>query len=90
MDGSELLDCLVELAREAGIDVRVLARGAGGDLPPESAVCRVRGSVWVVLSAADLPEQRVAVLVRALREHAGPALEGRYLPPAVRDLLERG
>lgn len=90
MDGDEILDFLVALAREADIDVRVLGRGAGSDLPPESAVCRVRGSLWVVLSAADLPEQRIAVLARALREHAGPVLAGRYLPPAVREVLERG
>jgi hypothetical protein len=88
VEGEELLDQLVALAREAGMDVRVLARGAGGELPPESAVCRVRGALWVVLSAADLPEQRIAVLARALREHAGPALADRYLPPAVRELLE--
>lgn len=87
MDRSEILDRLVELAREAGIDVRVLARGAG-DPAPESAVCRVRGELWVVLSEGDLPEQRIAVLARALRDHAGPVLEGRYLPPALRTLLD--
>ncbi len=90
MDAPEILDHLVELAREAGISVRVLGRGAEsvGDLPPQSAVCRVKGEVWVVLSAADTPEERVAVLAGALREHAGGVLEGRYLPPAVRDRLE--
>ena len=89
METSEILDRLVELAREAGIDVRVLSRG-GSDTSPESAVCRVRGEVWVVLAEADLPAQRVAVLVRALREHAGPELQDRYLPPALRSLLDAG
>ena len=86
MESAEILDRLAELAAEAGIDVRVLARGA--DVSPESAICRVRGEVWVVLAEADLPEQRIAVLARALREHAGSLLEGRFLPPALRDLLE--
>jgi hypothetical protein len=89
VETGEILDRLVELAQEVGIDVRVLSRG-GGDVSPESAVCRVRGEVWVVLAEADLPAQRVAVLARALREHAGPELQGRYLPPALRDLLEAG
>jgi len=87
MDAVEIQDRLAELARDAGIDVRVLARG-GPDLAPESAVCRVRGRVWVVLAEADRPEQRIAVLARALREHAGPLLEERYLPPALREVLE--
>lgn len=89
MEPTEILDRLVELAREAGIDVRVLSR-AGPDVSPESAVVKVRGDVWVVLAEADLPEQRIAVLARALREHAGELLQERYLPPALRDLLEAG
>jgi len=89
VEPAEILDRLVELAREAGIDVRVLGRG-GSDVSPESAVVRVRGELWVVLAEADLPEQRIAVVARALREHAAPLLEGRYLPPALRDLLDPG
>jgi hypothetical protein len=89
VESAEILDRLAELAREAGIDVRVLGR-AGADVSPESAVVRVRGRIWVVLAEADLPEQRIAVLARALREHAAPLLEGRYLPPALRSLLEGG
>jgi hypothetical protein len=88
VEPAEILDRLVELAREAGIDVRVLARGAG--VSPESAVVKVRGEVWVVLAEADLPAQRIAVLARALSEHAGELLQDRYLPPALRDLLEVG
>jgi len=87
VEPAEILDRLVELAREAGIDVRVLGRG-GSDVSPESAVVRVRGELWVVLAETDLPEQRIAVLARALREHAAPLLAGRYLPPALRDLLD--
>jgi hypothetical protein len=88
VEPAEILDRLVDLAQEAGIDVRVLSR-SGPDVSPESAVCRVRGQVWVVLAEADLAEQRIAVLARALREHAGALLEDRYLPPALRALLDR-
>jgi len=83
-----MLDRLVELAREAGLDVRVLAAGAAGELPPQSGVCRVRERWWIVLSTADPLEARIGIVARALREHAGTALEARYLPPAVRDRLE--
>ena len=58
MDDAQLLDFLADLAREAGIDVRVLSRPGGGDAPPESAVARVRGRVWVVLASADPLERR--------------------------------
>ena len=44
--------------------------------------------VWLVLAAADPVEERIAVVVDALRAHAGELLEGRYLPPAVRARLE--
>ena len=89
MEPSEILDRLAELAQEAGFDVRVLARGPA-EASLESAVCRVRGRLWVVLAQSDPPEQHIAVLARALREHAAPLLEDRFLPPAVREVLEAG
>ena len=84
-----LLEALVALAAEAGLSVRALRGGAVGDEigAASSGVCRVRGEVWVMLAAADPLEERIEVLVRALREHAAPLLEQRYLPPAVRERL---
>jgi hypothetical protein len=87
---AEMLDCLLDLAREAGIALRPLsARGAAeGDLPVRSGVCRVRGQLLVMLAASDSVEDRIDVLLHALRS-AGPAvLEGRWIPPAVRERLE--
>jgi len=86
----ELHERLVELAQAAGLVVRrVPGRAPGAPEPPAaSAVCRVQGEVWVVLSAADAVEERCSVLVRALREHAAGFLEDRYLPPALRERLE--
>jgi len=86
---SELLDRLAELAREAGLQVRELRAGGEGDPSPASGVCRVRGETWVLLSASDGLERRVEVLARALKSHAGHLLEGRYLPPAVRERLSK-
>jgi len=87
----ELRDELAALAREAGMDVRVL-RGPH-ELEPgppvQSGVCRVRGRLWVVLAAGDPLEEHIQILARALRTHAAAFLEDRFLPPAVRERLER-
>lgn len=90
MTPGELRDALADLAREAEIDVRVLS-GPGEvepGLPVASGACRVRGRVWVILAARDPVEEHIEVLARALRTHAGAWLEGRFLPPAVRERLE--
>ncbi len=85
MELSELLERLTALAGEVGLRVReVKTGGEEGDPPVASGECRVRGESWVLLAAADSLEQRVEVLARALKNHAGARLEGRYLPPAVR------
>ncbi len=89
MQGAALLEALIDLARESKLEVRRV-EAVRDEPPPTSAVCRVRGAVWVVLSAADPVDARIAVLAAALREHAGPRLEGRYLPPALRACLEEG
>jgi hypothetical protein len=89
MELSELLERLGELAREVGLEVRDVRRGVEGDPAPASGVCRVRGRTWVVLAADDGLERRIEVLARALESHAGPQLEGRYLPPAVRERLAK-
>jgi len=73
---------------ELGLEVRRVPR-AGEGAETSSGVCRLRERVWVLLSPADPPARRAAVLAAALREHAGDALESRYLPPAVRARLER-
>lgn len=89
MSPAEVLERLLELAREADLAVR-FARGAGlgeGESGLASAVCRVRGELWVVLSASDPPEARIATLAGALRAHRGDWLESRYLPPALRECL---
>jgi hypothetical protein len=86
----EILVELAALAAQAGLRVESArsAPGSGPEALANSGVCRVRGETWVVLVASDPVAARIELLARALREHAGPWLEGRYLPPALRDLLE--
>ncbi len=85
MERRELLELVLDLARETGLEVRREPAAAA----LRSGVCRVRGAVWIVLCAADPLEEHLAVAAAALREHAGAQLESRYVPPAVRELLER-
>jgi hypothetical protein len=88
--GRELRDALAELAREAGLDVRVTSgsREVEPGILIQSGVCRVRGVWWVVLAGDDPPEAHVALLAGALRDHAADFLANRYLAPAVREALE--
>ncbi len=88
MEKPALLDALLELARTADLEVRFLRRGQAVDLDvPTSGACRVRGHVWILLSTADPVDVHLDVLADALRTHAAPILEGRYLAPAVREVL---
>jgi hypothetical protein len=88
VESHEVLSRLVGLAEEAGIAVRV-ARGGESELPPRSGLCRVRGRLLLVVSAAEPLEARIEAVAAALREHGGTGLEERFLPPAVRERLER-
>ncbi len=89
MDAPETLEALLELARDAGLEIRSIGLRAqpAGEPPPTSAVCRVRNAVWVVLCASDPIERHIAVLAEGLRNHRADWLEEHWLPPALRDLL---
>jgi hypothetical protein len=88
VESRQLLDALVGLAEEAGIAVRVTGSGES-DLPPRSGLCRLRGSLVLVLSTAEPLEARIEAAAAALHAHGAALLEDRFLPPAVRERLER-
>jgi hypothetical protein len=90
MEPSQVLEALLDVAREAGLEVRPVGKAGlePGESPPASAVCRVKGRVWVMLSSVDPVAIQLEVLASALRAHARDAIERRHLPPAVRALLE--
>jgi hypothetical protein len=92
VESAEILETLVGIARDAGLEVRMAGRSSLLDLdvPAVSGTCLVRGKVWVILSSADPLELQIDVLADALGAHAGDLLESRYLPPAVRERLTRG
>lgn len=89
MEPAALMDSLLALARDAGLEVRSVGRQRGEehDAPAASGTCRVRGAVWVVISSAEPVEVQLEVLATALRTHASALVEARYLPPAVRERI---
>jgi hypothetical protein len=90
VDRRALLDALVDLAREAGIEVRRLGSGAGEPgLPARSGTCRIRGAPWLILSPGDPLEERIAAAADALAALGEGWREDRFLPPAVREAVER-
>ena len=92
MEDAALLAALIDLAEELGLPVRRLPPDAAFDEvgPSGSGLCTLRGQRMVWLAPSDPPERQVEVLARALREHAGDSLEMRFLPPAIRERLNRG
>ena len=79
---------LFELARDAGFEVRAAGRLAPDDPPLLSGVCRLRGKLYIVLSANESVPVQIEALATALRENAAETLQNRHLPPAIRDLLD--
>jgi hypothetical protein len=84
-----LRDALAELARECGLSVRVLSAAGEGAPGLASGPARVRGKPWVVLVASDPPGAQIEALAVGLQRFAPGLLDARYLPPAVREALER-
>ncbi len=112
MSPAEVLEALVALCREAGLEVRRVEGArqakraarrsrakcgpplgtaeASGEPGARSAVCRVRGRLWLVLFEAEGLEEQIAAAAEALGRFAPDFAEGRYLPPAVRRRLGPG
>jgi hypothetical protein len=90
MTPAEVFDCLLDLAREVGLEVRRMPVRAGveTEAPARSGVCRVRGRLLVLLAPGDSVEDRIEALVQGLRSAGSGLWEGRWIPPAVRDRLE--
>jgi hypothetical protein len=90
MEPREVLEALLDLAADVQLEVRIL-RGQNSaeiEFASTSTCCRVKGKVWVVLAPNDPTDLHIAVLAQALKTEAGTELGARYLPPALRQLLD--
>jgi hypothetical protein len=88
MEPPALLEALVALAGESGVAVRRLRSQV--ELAPAltSGPALVRGQPVVFLVDGEPAAAQAAALARALRRFAGPALDARYLAPALRAALD--
>ncbi len=89
MEEAALRDALAELARECRVSVRVLRGGADAAPGLASGPALVRGAPWVVLVASDPVGAQIAALATGLVRFARADVDARYLPPAVREALDR-
>jgi hypothetical protein len=89
MEPSEILQVLLDLAREAEIEVRPVGRQGleAGEPQPGSGIVKLKGRTWVMLSSVDPVAIQLEVLAKALKENAADLLESRHLPPQIRRVL---
>ncbi len=82
MDLAHRLEAMLTLAEEIGVDVRAEFMGGEG-----GGLCRLRGN-WVLFvdTSADLVTryERTLAAVATL-----PEVDGRYLPPELREDIDR-
>ncbi|MEM9175399.1 MAG: hypothetical protein AAGC67_09195 [Myxococcota bacterium] len=91
MREKDLLEALLALAHDAELEVRVLSSHAAAaeNAPTQSAAARVGARIWVVLAPNDPPAHQARVLAETLARHRAEFLEGRFVPPALRDFIDR-
>lgn len=90
MRDEDRVDALLELAKRAGIELRLVsARAAAEEGAPRESVCgRVGERIWVLLLPDDPPAHQAAVLAQALGRHRAAFLETCFIPPALRAFIE--
>ncbi len=87
MDTHAMLQALTELAGSLELGIRrVPAAGQSGE-HPGGAVVKIRGRQVVFLDSTAPVADQVGVVVEALRGRA--ELENMFLPPEIREILER-
>lgn len=83
-DESFVLAALEGLASKLGLRL-IYADFDESEPPARGGRCRVKGKELILLDRSTGPKERIELLAEALR---GFSLQGFYLPPAVRILLE--
>jgi hypothetical protein len=85
-DPDSTLEALMDLARELGLTLRRAPGALVESDHPGGALVRLKGAEILFLNPQASTADQIDVLARALR--ARPELEGRFLRPDLRELLE--
>ncbi|MBW2173737.1 MAG: hypothetical protein JRF64_03680 [Deltaproteobacteria bacterium] len=85
MDLEKTYQCLAELAEKLGISLRYEDLSSS-DVTPNGGLCRVKGRYLFIMDTSKDLTQRIRALSQCL---ARMNLDGIYVIPAVRALLER-
>ena len=87
LDDSSILGELEELAESIGLQIRHEHIKSDDDLPNvPGGICRLKGDRVVILNSKATTRDRIRALAEALRHFD---LEGIYIRPAVRRLLDK-
>jgi len=84
MTESTILTHLEEIAERLGVQLRYDDLGRNG-IRTEGGFCRVLGRPVIFLNRKDSPRRTILVLAKALHKLD---LEGVFIPPAVRRIIE--
>ncbi|MBM3300155.1 MAG: hypothetical protein FJY85_09390 [Deltaproteobacteria bacterium] len=84
MNDIALLERLEEIAHRLGVELRYenLTQGV---VRSEGGFCRVAGRPLILINRKDSRDQKIRVLCRALNKLD---LQGIFIPPAVRTVIE--
>jgi hypothetical protein len=84
MNESLLLEHLEQIANRLGVELRYENLGIGG-IRSDGGYCRVSGKDMILINRKDSRRKKILVLAKSLRRLN---LEGIFIPPAVRKILE--
>ena len=90
MDEYAQLRALLDIAESLGIEIRrvpVALTGEGSDRHPGGALVKLRGREMLFLDPGAAVADRIAVAAGALAGRSD--LENTYLPPEIRQLIDR-
>ncbi len=85
MEEEQLLSLLEETAHRLGVAVRY-EKLEGGDVPVKDGFCRVKGKGMIIMDKRHPLHTKIRLLAEAV---AALDSEDSYLPPVVRELLEK-
>lgn len=84
MNESCLLEHLEDIARRLGVELRY-ENLYHGVVRIEGGYCRVEGKPMILINRKDSRDQKIRILCKSLKKLD---LQGIFIPPAVRKVLE--